>query len=118
MNALRLAAVKDIRTLIRKRYDLIYSTGLFDYFNDKISIKLISNLKKLLLPDGMIMISNVTDRYKNPSVHYMEWAGQWVLVYRTAEEFKRIFIEAGFDKEKLMLIKERTGVMQYIKASL
>ena len=117
-NALRLAAAKEIRTMIRKKYDLVYSTGLFDYFSDKISVKLISNLKNLLRPGGMVIISNVTDRYKNPSVHYMEWAGQWVLVYRTSEKFKEIFIEAGFDKRKITLIHERTGVMQYIKASV
>ena len=115
-NALRLAAAKDVGARIDKRYDYIYSTGLFDYFNHKISVRLLSNLKKLLKPGGMIAIANVRDKFSNPSVHFMEWVGDWNLVYRTDEEFKGTFIEAGFKETELRTQYEQQGVMQYIIA--
>ena len=115
-NALRLAAAKDIGSRIDKRYDFIYATGLFDYFNHKISVRLISNLKKLLKPGGVIAIANVRDKFSNPSVHFMEWVGDWNLVYRTDEEFKNTFIEAGFKESELRTQYEQQGVMQYIIA--
>jgi len=116
-NVLRLAAAKNIGTRIDKRYDFIYATGLFDYFNHKVSVRLISNLKKLLKPGGVIAVANVRDKFSNPSVHFMEWVGDWNLVYRTDEEFKGTFIEAGFKEGELRTLYEQQGVMQYIIAT-
>ena len=116
-NALRIAVAKDPGSLIKQKYDLIYTMGLFDYFNHKISVRLIKKLKQLLKPEGKLIISNVRDKYSNPSVHFMEWAGDWNLVYRTDEEFKKIFIDSGFKEEKLKTQYEQQGIMQYIIAS-
>jgi len=116
-NALRMAAAKDINLKVGEKYDLIYAMGLFDYFNHKVSVRMIHNLKKLLKKEGMLVICNVRDKYSNPSVHFMEWAGGWELVYRTDEEFRQIFIEAGFKSEELEIQYEQQGIMQYIIAS-
>ena len=72
----RIAFKKDIDCLIDEKYDFIYSTGLFDYFEEKIAIRLIQNLRKLLKPDGVLAISDVRDKYSNPSIHFMEWVGR------------------------------------------
>jgi len=66
---------------------------------------------------GIFAISTMKDRYSNPSVLYMEWVGDWNLVYRDEEEFKHIFLEAGFDKDELKTEYEQQGIMQYIIAS-
>ena len=116
-NAVKIALNKDISLLIPERYDLIYATGLFDYFKGRVAAGLIKNLKKLLKPGGMLAISTVRDKYSNPSVHYMEWVGDWVLVYRDDEEFRNVFIEAGFKDAELKSLYEQQGVMQYIVAS-
>lgn len=116
-NALRFAATKKINSIIDKKYDLIYVMGVLDYFNHRISVRLISNLKKLLNKNGVIAISNVRDRYSNPSIHCMEWVGDWILIYRTEEEFEKIFLEAGFKKDKLKIQYEQQGIMQYIIAT-
>lgn len=115
-NAIRLAFRRDISALIGKKYDLIYSTGLFDYFNERIGIALVSNLKKLLNPNGILAISTMRDKYSNPSVHYMEWVGDWNLVYRDEEEFRRVFMEGGFSNEQLEIQYEQQGIMQYVYA--
>lgn len=110
-NAVRIAFKKDIHKMIDKKYDLIYSTGLFDYFNERISIALVSNLKKLLTPKGVMAIANVRDKYSNPSVHFMEWVGDWNLVYRSDEEFKKIFIDAGFKSNEIEVEYEQQGII-------
>lgn len=116
-NAVRIALKKDIHDMIKEKYDLIYSTGLFDYFIDKVAVAVVGNLRKLLKPNGILAISNVRDKYSNPSVHFMEWVGDWNLIYRDDDAFKRIFIEAGFKENELAFHYEQQGIMQYIIAS-
>lgn len=116
LNIVRLAFKKDVTSFINKRYDLIYATGLFDYFSGRLAVAIVQNLRKLLLPYGILAISNVRDKYSNPSVHFMEWVGDWNLVYRTDEEFKDIFLKAGFKDEDLKTRYEQQGIMQYIIA--
>ena len=116
-NAMRIAFRKDIFKLINKKYDLIYSTGLFDYLSERVAIALVRNLKELLTADGMLLISTMRDKYSNPSVHYMEWATDWNLIYQDEEEFAQIFIDAGFSKDKLEIRYEQQGIMQYMIAA-
>jgi len=115
-NAMRIAFRKNISNLIDKKYDLIYSTGLFDYFNERVGISVIENLWKLLNSNGMLAISTMRDKYSNPSVHYMEWVADWNLVYRNEEEFGQLFINAGVNKDKLEVQYEQQGIIQYIIA--
>jgi len=115
-NAVRIALKKDIYKMIDKKYDFIFSTGLFDYCSERISIGIINNLKKLLNPKGILAISDVRDKYSNPSVHFMEWAGDWNLVYRDDDSFRKIFINAGFKEDEMDIQYEQQGIMQYIIA--
>lgn len=117
LNAIRIALTKNINYLIDKKYDLIYSTGFFDYLSDRIAIAVVRNLKKLLKPDGMLVISNVRDKYSNPSVHFMEWAADWNLVYREDGDFRKIFIDAGYKEDDLEAQYEQQRIMQYITAT-
>jgi hypothetical protein len=116
-NAARIALNKNVNSIIDKKYDLIYSTGLFDYFGERIAIALAQNLKKLLNPSGIMAISSVRDKYSNPSVHFMEWAGDWNLVYRDDVDFRKIFIDAGFKEKELDVQYEQQGIMLYIIAT-
>ncbi len=115
-NALRIAFRKDITNLIDKKYDFIYSTGLFDYFEEKVAIRAVENLRELLRPEGAMAIATVRDKYSNPSVHFMEWAGDWNLVYRDDDNFRKIFLEAGFKTNELEIHYEQQGIIQYIVA--
>jgi extracellular factor (EF) 3-hydroxypalmitic acid methyl ester biosynthesis protein len=112
-NAMRIALTKTVDKFFPHLYDVVYSTGLFDYLDDRIAIPLISNLKKLLKAGGLLIISNYRDKWSNPSRHFMEWGGAWELVYRTEDDFKRIFKEAGFEESNLTLKYEHQKIMQY-----
>ena len=112
-NAVRLGLKKDITSIVNKKYDCIFSTGLFDYFNEKFSTRLVDNLKQILMPGGKIFIASVRDKYSNPSARHMEWISDWNLVYRDEEEFTRIFTGAGFSEEVINIRYEQQGIMQY-----
>lgn len=112
-NAIRLALKKDIKEEIPQDYGLIYATGLFDYLDERVAIRLIANLKRLLKSDGLLIISNARDKYSNSSAAWMEWVVDWNLIYRTEEEFKNIFLEAGILENNLKIIPQQSRVMQY-----
>lgn len=116
-NVVRLALKREIESAIPERFDLIYSCGLFDYLDERVSIRLIQNLKKLLTKDGQLAISDVRDKYSNPSVHFMEWVGDWNLIYREDGVFRRLFVEAGFEEKRLQIGYEQQGIMQYVTAT-
>jgi cyclopropane fatty-acyl-phospholipid synthase-like methyltransferase len=85
---------------------LIYSAGLFDYFDERVAARLVSNLKKLLKGDGVMVIANFGDKYNNSSAGLMEWATNWYLIYRTEEDLRKIFLDAGFSSENLKLMPQ------------
>ncbi len=116
-NAVRIALMKNIKEVVPERFDLIFSTGLFDYLDDKITVRLIKNLGKLLKPDGILAISDVRDKFSNPSIYFMEWVADWNLIYRGDDEFRELFGEAGYKKENLEFRYEQQGMFQYVLAS-
>ena len=115
-NVVRLALKKDIEQFVPHRYDLIYSTGLFDYLDYNVSVRLISNLRKLLKTGGILAISDVRDKFSNPSIYFMEWVADWELTYRDDDDFRSIFVEARFSTDDLSCRYEQQGVMQYVLA--
>ncbi|MDP3921714.1 MAG: class I SAM-dependent methyltransferase [Candidatus Omnitrophota bacterium] len=115
-NAVRIALMRDVAVKIPYKYDVIFSTGLFDYLDYGVSVRLISNLKKLLADGGILAISDVRDKFSNPSIYFMEWVAEWNLIYRPDDEFRNIFLEAGFSRNNLSFDYEQQGVMQYVIA--
>lgn len=118
-NAIRLALKNDITKEIPHNYDLIYSTGLFDYLDERIAVRLLGNLRKLLGIEGVMAIANVRDKYSNYSSSWMEWVAEWNLIYRTENEFKKIFLDAGFSPENVKKISHtpQNNIMQYFISS-
>lgn len=112
-NAIRVALKKDIASEISWDYDLIYCSGLFDYLDKKIAVRLVSNLKKLIKRGGILIIANAAEKFNNSSASWMEWVAEWYLIYRTEAEFISIFLDAGFTKQNLQYILQKSKVMQY-----
>lgn len=112
-NVIRLALKRNIEEEIPYKYDLIYSTGLFDYLDEKIAIRLVSNLKNLIKQNGIIIVSNAEGKYNNSSAIWMEWIGEWYLIYRTEDELKQIFLNAGFSSKNIQILIQSNKVMQY-----
>jgi SAM-dependent methyltransferase len=115
-NALRLALEKAIEEDISYKYDLIYSSGLFDYLDERVAARLVGNLRKILKKDGIIIIATARDKYSNSSAAWMEWVVEWYLIYRTEDEFRRIFLDAGIRDGDLQIIVQKSRIMQYCLA--
>jgi len=74
---------KEVKDLFKK-YDFIYSSGLFDYLTDRMARKLIYYLFGLLEPNSELIITNARkdDIYRA----YYELLGGWKLIRRDEKE--------------------------------
>ena len=67
------------------KFEFIYSMGLFDYLTPPVARTVLRKLLQLLAEGGEMIIGNF--HISNPSKTYMEYWHDWVLYYRTEEEF-------------------------------
>ncbi len=67
------------------RFDYIYSMGLFDYLTPPVAKAVLVKLYQLLKTGGEMVIGNF--HVSNSSKYYMEYWLDWVLYYRTEDEF-------------------------------
>lgn len=82
-----------ISRLIRERdpgsFDLVYSSGLYDYLEDRIATKLTSCLFERLRPGGgKLLICNFVPQIYDAA--FMESYMGWDLIYRSREEFEAL----------------------------
>ena len=80
-----------VRILLKNdlpKFDLIYSSGLFDYFDLNSSIRLVQKLWKNVLPGGSLIITNANP--SSPSKFWMEYALDWYLIYKTKKDMTEI----------------------------
>ena len=70
--------------LAEDRFDLIYSTGLYDYLDERIATKLTARLFEMLNPGGRLVLANFL-----PDIWcagFMETFMGWNLIYRNAAQ--------------------------------
>ncbi|MFC1770366.1 methyltransferase domain-containing protein [Candidatus Margulisiibacteriota bacterium] len=76
-----------IKTVLKAKedsFDVIYSSGLFDYFSVEACNRILKKLWFCLRSGGSIMISNV--HAENPSRFWMEYVGDWYLINKTKND--------------------------------
>ena len=95
-----------------KEYDLIWSAGLFDYFNDKLFVKLTNRYFKFLKKGGELIIGNFSEN--NPSRGLMEVLCQWYLYHRSEEKLIELALKAGVPKENIEVRSEETGINLFL----
>jgi len=64
-------------------YDLVLSTGLYDYLTDEVAQALSAHLAGLLRPGGVLAVSNYT--HTDPSDTVRRWVTDWHLVRRDCD---------------------------------
>jgi SAM-dependent methyltransferase len=87
--------------------DLVVSLGLFDYLPDRIAVRLLRAMAGALRPGGEMIVGNFAD--DNPSRAFMEWFGDWALIYRSEEQFLSLFEQAGLERAQLTVEREAPG---------
>jgi SAM-dependent methyltransferase len=94
-----------------KTYHLIWSAGLFDYFNDNVFKRTIERFFRILKPNGKLVIGNFT--IDNPSRGYMELF-KWDLFHRSKTHLYRLAQECGFAEEQISIEQEPEGVNLFL----
>ena len=96
-----------------KWYDLIWSSGLFDYFKDKHFIYLINKYYKYLADGGEYIIGNFS--HINPTKKLMEVLSDWYLNHRSRFDLMRVAIDAEAAEEKIRVDSEELGVNLFLR---
>ncbi len=91
-NVIHLAMGK-IESLPINEYDLIYSAGLYDYLDVKLSKLLTRELFKSLKPGGRLIIGNFSS--KNPEKVFLDLMLDWFLLHKSDDEMKVIAPEGA-----------------------
>ena len=100
-----------LRFQSKKKYDLIWSAGLFDYFDDKVFVHMLKKLGAMSIDGGEIVIGNFSTI--NPSKHYMELF-EWHLHHRSPHKLKALALYAGFFANQISVKKEDSGVNLFL----
>ncbi|MCZ7861306.1 class I SAM-dependent methyltransferase [Agrobacterium salinitolerans] len=96
------------------KFDVIWSSGLFDYLVDRVACTLMKRLKQALAPGGVMVVGNFS--VNNASRAYCEVIGEWLLIHRTPEDLMKIAEEAGFERSKLEVTADPTGLNLFLIA--
>lgn len=96
-----------------EKYDLIWSAGLFDYFDDATFVRILKRMKTWMKPGGQIVVGNFNETY-NPSRAVMELLGDWYLNHRTELQLTNIAVEAGFSRAAISVGREEQNVNLFL----
>jgi hypothetical protein len=91
--------------------DVLVCPGLFDYLDDDSAAALLSRFWQALRPQGQAWVFNFAPQ--NPSRAYMEWIGNWYLIYRTAEQMRQLAERAGIPQQHVQVFAEPSGINLY-----
>ncbi len=112
----------ELRYLEKESFDLIYSSGLYDYIktfpldDSKGTVALTKNLFDLLKPGGTLVLGNFTHGNPQDLKFCMEYVYHWILHYRDEQdmmEFARAIPESAI--EDMQVVKESLGINYFLE---
>ncbi|HUY93018.1 MAG TPA: hypothetical protein VMV10_30090 [Pirellulales bacterium] len=112
-NLYRLADKPKSAALVQEA-DFLVCPGLFDYLSDEAAIKLLRLFWNGLKPRGMLLVGNFAPH--NPTRAYMEWIGDWRLIYRAPAELAKLAEAAGIPRTTFQIGAERLGIDLFLRA--
>jgi extracellular factor (EF) 3-hydroxypalmitic acid methyl ester biosynthesis protein len=95
------------------QYEIVWSAGLFDYFDNKTFVRVLRKLLKWTAPGGEAIVGNFSD--ENPSRAYMEIFGDWHLRHRSPGELKFLAHEAGALPAQVRVDTEPLGINLFLR---
>ena len=97
-----------------EQFELVWSAGLFDYFDDRAFALLLNKLIKFTKPtDGQIIVGNFSDA--NPSIAYQEIGGEWMLNHRSSHKLKTIALKCGYALGNIDVESEEEGINLFLR---
>lgn len=104
--------INALRFTSHKRYQLVWSAGLFDYFNDRTFKRLVKRLYKLVDSEGELVIGNFSSG--NATQNYMEVIGEWVLNHRSEQQLLTLAKECEIDSNLIRIGEEAEGINLFL----
>jgi SAM-dependent methyltransferase len=101
-----------LRFLPSRGYDLVWSSGLFDYLSDRVFVHLLKSMLAVCKPGGEVVVGNFSDF--NPSRDYMELFGNWCLEHRSREKLFELAERAGAIPDQTRIEWEPEGVNLFL----
>lgn len=95
-----------------QKFDIVWSAGLFDYFNDSVFVKILRRFVSWTKPGGEVIVGNFG--LYNPTRAFMELFGDWYLEHRSEEQLTQLAIQAGVAKEHITIKREPEGVNLFL----
>lgn len=112
-NLFRLARNPRVSSLLSGA-QIIACVGFFDYLSDADAPAMLAAFWRELAPGGRMLVFNFTP--DNPSRAYMEWIGNWYLVYRTLAEMAELAEHAGIPAGCFQVAAEELRVDAFLVA--
>ncbi len=95
--------------------DFLVCSGFFDYLDDASAAAMLGWFWRRLAPGGKLLVGNFAPH--NPTRAYMEWIGNWYLVYRTVDQMRALAARAGIPPQRVTVGCERLGVDLFLAAT-
>ncbi|MEN8141348.1 MAG: class I SAM-dependent methyltransferase [Thermodesulfobacteriota bacterium] len=95
-----------------KRYDLVWSAGVFDYLSDRHFSALLKHLCRLTKPGGQLVVGNFSPL--NPTRFNME-LGEWLVNHRDEGQLMELAVAAGLSPEQVRVVSEPLGVNLFLE---
>ena len=97
-----------LRLKVEEQYDLVWSAGMFDYFNDKLFMRLVVKYFDFVKKGGQMVIGNIN--VINPDRVVMEVFAQWYLNHRSEDNLNNLIKDSGINYKSTKVLSEPTGV--------
>lgn len=101
--------------LANETFDLIYSTGLYDYLDDRLASKLTERLYHMLNPGGKLIVANFLPGIEGAG--YMEAFMDWKLIYRTREQMLSMAASLPADSVQINSFIEANNNILFLEIS-
>ncbi len=94
--------------------DIIYCSGLCDYLDHRLMLRLINRCHSQLVHGGVLILGNFSPA--NPDRLFMDNLLYWQLIYRDERDLKKIFADSAFGSQ-MEVVSEEQGVNLFAVAT-
>jgi SAM-dependent methyltransferase len=94
--------------------DFLICSGFFDYLPDDSAAAMLRLFWNSLAPGGRLVVGNFAPH--NPTRAFMEWIGNWYLLYRTWEDLQDLAQRAGIPDGSYRIGAEQLGIDLFLIA--
>ena len=112
-NLYRIARNKQSLSMMQNA-DFLVCSGLFDYLDQQDAADMLASFWNSLSANGKSMVFNFAP--EDPSRPYMEWIGNWYLVYRSANAMIQLARQAKLPHDRFVVKSEELKANHYIEA--